>query len=44
MVNWNVFEFTVAVRGFHYYQKIWQPMEEKLNWFQEPKNAFDAYV
>ena len=43
MVNWNVFEFTVAVRGFHY-QKIWQPMEEKLNWFQEPKNAFDAYV
>ena len=40
----KVFEFTRAVREFHYFQNIWQPKEAEPNCFHEPDNAFDAYA
>lgn len=41
----KVFTFTAAVRGFHYYQKIWVPeVAEKLKCFHEVNNAFDIFA
>ena len=41
----NVSEFTRALKGFHYFQKTWQPKEaEEMNCFNELDNAFDAYA
>ena len=41
----KVLKFTASVRGFHYYQRIWSPMEgEKLNCFHRRDNAFDVFA
>ena len=38
----NVYSFTAAVRGFHYYRKFWKPKEnEKLDYSHEEHNPFD---
>ena len=37
--------FTAAVNGFHYYQKLWSPKKEEiLNWHHERDNAFNVFV
>ena len=41
----KILNFTAAVRGFHYYQKIWLPKEEEiLNCYHERDNAFDVFA
>ena len=38
------FEFTAAIRGYHVYQKIWQPeLNETLVCIHERRNEFDAF-
>ena len=38
------FEFTAAIRGYHVYQKIWQPeLNETLVCIYERRNEFDAF-
>ena len=39
------FQFSVAVRGFHYYRKSWLPEpEETPNCFDEEGNRFDRFA
>ena len=39
------FQFSAAVRGFHYYRKSWLPEpEQTLNCFHEEGNTFDRFV
>ena len=39
------FEFTAAVRGFHYYRRFWVPKpSHKLFCFFEPDNPFDEFA
>ena len=39
------FQFSAAVRGFHYYRKSWLPEpEQALNCFHEEGNTFDRFV
>ena len=39
------FEFSAAVRGFHYYRSFWIPEpEQSLNCFHEEGNIFDRYA
>ena len=41
----KVFEFTAAVRGFHYFKSIWQPMEnEVLDRLFENGNVYDMFA
>lgn len=41
----KVFEFTAAVRGFHYYRKFWKPKSsQNLHCFYEPDNPFDQFA
>ena len=41
----KIVNFTAAVRGFYYYQKILSPKEGKiLNCYQERDNAFDVFA
>ena len=41
----KILNFTAAVRGFHYYQKIWLPKEKEiLNCYHDRDNAFDAFA
>ena len=41
----KVFEFTSAVRGFHYYRRYWRPeVEQKLNCYHERNNPFDRFA
>ena len=41
----NVYSFTAAVRGFHYYRKFWKPKEnEKLDCSHEEHNPFDWFA
>jgi len=41
----KVFEFTSAVRGFHYYRKYWKPEHEQiLNCYHEHNNPFDRFA
>ena len=45
MPNEKVFEFTTAIRGFHYYRRFWVPKpSQKLNCFYEPDNLFDEFT
>lgn len=40
-----MFAFQSAVRGFHYYQKIWQPKEDEiLNCTHEENNPYDLFA
>ena len=42
--NGRYFEFTAAIRGYHVYQKIWQPeLNETLVCIHERQNEFDAF-
>ena len=42
--NSRSFEFTAAIRGYHVYQKIWQPeLNETLVCIHERQNEFDAF-
>ena len=45
MPNEKIFEFTAAVRGFHYYRRFWvlKP-SQKLNCFYEHDNPFDEFA
>ena len=39
------FQFTAAVRGFHYYRSFWIPEpEQSLNCFHEERNLFDRFA
>jgi len=39
------FQFSAAVRGFHYYQRFWVPEpEQPLNCFHEEGNLFDRFA
>ena len=39
------FQFSAAVRGFHYYRKSWLPeLEQTLNCFHEEGNTSDRFV
>ena len=41
----NVYSFTPAVHGFHYYRKFWKPKEnEKLDCSHEEHNPFDWFA
>ena len=41
----NFFEFSSAVRGFHYYRKYWQPqMDDELYCQHELDNPFDFFA
>ena len=41
----KVFEFTAAIRGFHYYRRFWVPSpSQKLNCLYEPDNPFDEFA
>ena len=41
----KVLKFSAAIRGFHYYQRIWSPKEnEELNCLHEQGNAFDIFA
>ena len=41
----NVYSFTAAVRGFHYYRKFWKPIEnERLTCFYEDGNPYDRFA
>lgn len=44
-VSEKVLKFSAAVRGFHYYQKVWSPKpRESLNCGHEVNNAFDYFA
>ena len=45
MPNEKIFEFTAAVRGFHYYRRFWvsKPLQ-MLNCFYDPDNPFDEFA
>ena len=41
----KIFEFTAAIRGYHYYKKIWKPeSHQNLNCFHGKNNAFDRFA
>ena len=41
----KVLKFSAAIRGFHYYQRIWSPREnEELNCLHEQGNVFDIFA
>lgn len=41
----KTFEFTAAVRGFHYYKSYWKPEEnQSLYCFYENNNVFDRFA
>ena len=45
MASEKVFEFTAAVRGYHYYRRVWVPKErEELDCLYEPDKAFDVFA
>ena len=45
MLNEKIFEFTAAIRGFHYYRRLWVPkLSQKLNCFYKPDNPFDEFA
>ena len=42
--NSRSFEFTAIIRGYHVYQKFWQPgLNETLVCIHERRNEFDAF-
>ena len=41
----KIFEFTAAIRGYHYYKKFWKPESHQvLNCYHEKNNAFDRFA
>ena len=45
MSYFEMFEFTAAVRGYHYYRKYWHPQEGQiLDCHKEPNNPFDRFA
>ena len=41
----KVLKFSAAIRGFHYYQRVWSPKEnEELNCLHEQGNAVDIFA
>ena len=41
----ELFEFNSVVRGYHYYQKYWQPEEnERLFCAHEADNPYDCFA
>ena len=41
----NLFEYSSAVRGFHYYRKYWNPKESQtLDCVHEKDNPFDFFA
>ena len=41
----KIFEFTAAIRGYHYYKKLWKPEPHQvLNCYHEKNNAFDRFA
>ena len=45
MMACKTFQFTAAVRGFHYYKRFWNPEPEQvLNCFHEINNPFDIFA
>ena len=41
----KTFQFTSAVRGFHFYKQFWNPEpEQNLNCFHEFNNPFDYFA
>ena len=45
MMACKTFQFTAAVRGFHYYKRFWNPEPEQvLNCFHEVNNPFDIFA
>ena len=44
-MTFKTFQFTAAVRGFHYYKRFWNPEpEETLNCSHELNNPFDFFA
>ena len=40
----KLFEFTAAIRGYHYYRKFWKSESQQvLNCYHEKNNAFDRF-
>ena len=40
----KLFEFTAAVRGYHYYQRFWKPQpNQKISCAYEENNPFDLF-
>ena len=45
MANLKIFELTAVVRGYHHYQKHWNPESEQiLNCFRKKNNAFGRFA
>jgi len=45
MSHLKIFEFSAAVRGYHYYRRFWVPQpSQKLCCFFEPDNPFDEFA
>lgn len=41
----KIFEFTAAIRGYHYYKRFWKPEQNQvLNCYHEKNNAFDRFA
>ena len=41
----KIFEFTAAVRGYHYYREFWNPVpNQKLSCAHEENNPFDMFA
>ena len=41
----NIFEFTAAIRGYHYYKKFWKlESPQVLSCYHEKNNAFDRFA
>ena len=41
----KLFEFTAAVRGYHYFQRFWEPQpNQKLSCVYEENNLFDFFA
>ena len=45
MAYMKVFEFSSAIRGYHYYKKFWNPQKgQLLECFHENQNPFDRFA
>ena len=45
MAYMKVFQFSLAVRGYHYYKKFWNPQKDQLlECFHGNQNPFDRFA
>ena len=45
MAYTKIFQFSSAVRGYHYYKKFWNPQKDQLlECFHENQNPFDRFA